>query len=90
MNGVMPERCCVCLLSHSVVSGSLQPHGLQPTGLLCPWDSPGKNTGMGSQSPLQGIFLTQGSNPCLLRLQNCRQVVYRQATWEAQSDASNV
>ena len=29
----------------SVVSDSLQPHGLQPTRLLCPWDSPGKNTG---------------------------------------------
>ena len=29
-------------VSHSVVSDSLQPHGLQPTRLLCPWDSPGK------------------------------------------------
>jgi len=31
--------------------------------LLCPWDSPGKNTGVDSYSPLQRIFLTQGSNP---------------------------
>ena len=31
--------------------------------LLCPWDSPGKNTGMDSHSLLQGIFPTQGSNP---------------------------
>ena len=31
-------------LSRSVVSSSLQPCGLQPTRLLCPWDSPGKNT----------------------------------------------
>ena len=30
---------------------------------LCPWSSPGKNTGVGSLSLLQGIFLTQGSNP---------------------------
>ena len=30
--------------------------------LLCPWDSPGKNTGVGCQAILQGIFLTQGSN----------------------------
>ena len=33
--------------------------------LLCPWDSPGKNTGMGCHFLLQGIFLTQGSNPHL-------------------------
>ena len=31
--------------------------------LLCPWDSPGKNTGVGPL--LQGVFLTQGSNPGL-------------------------
>ena len=37
--------------------------GLQPASLLCPWDSPGKNTGVGSQSCLQRIFPTQGSNP---------------------------
>ena len=42
------------------------PRGLQPTRLLCPWDSPGKNTGVGSHSFLQGIFPTQGSNPGLL------------------------
>ena len=40
------------------------------TRLLCPWDSPGKNTGVGCHGPLQGIFLTQESNPCLLRLQH--------------------
>ena len=32
--------------SRSVVFNSLQPHGLWPTGLLCPWDSPGTNTGV--------------------------------------------
>ena len=48
--------------SHSVVSDSLWPHGLQPTRLLCPWDSPGKNIGVGCHSLLQGIFLTQGLN----------------------------
>ena len=36
---------------------------------LCPWDSPGKNTGMGCHFFLQGIFPTQGSNPCLLHWQ---------------------
>ena len=34
--------------------------------LLCPWDSPGKNTRVGCHFLLQGIFLTQGSNPGLL------------------------
>ena len=38
----------------------------QPARLLCPWDFPGKNTGVGCQFLLQGIFLTQGSNPGLL------------------------
>ena len=32
--------------SRSVVSDSSQPHGLQPTRLLCPWDFPGKSTGV--------------------------------------------
>ena len=33
--------------SCSVVSDPQQPHGLQPTRLLCPWDFPGKSTGVG-------------------------------------------
>jgi len=58
---------CVCvLLSHSVVSNSLQPYGLQPTRLHCPWDFPGKNTGVDCHFLLQGIFPTQESNPRLL------------------------
>ena len=52
------SECC------SVVSDSLQPHGL-----YSPWNSPGQNTGVGSLSLLQGTFPTQGSNPCLL---HCR------------------
>ena len=48
------------------MSGSLQPHGLWPTRLLCPRDSPGKNTGVGCHFLLQRIFLTQGSNSALL------------------------
>ena len=44
--------------SHSVVSDSLQ-----PLGLYSPWNSLGQNTGLGSLSPLQRIFPTQGSNP---------------------------
>ena len=56
------------VLSHSVLFYSLWPYELQPTRFLCPWDSPGKNTGMGCHALLQGIFPTQGSNPCLLCL----------------------
>ena len=44
----------------TVVSEVLRPHGLEPTRLLCPWDFPGKNTGVGCCFLLQGIFLTQG------------------------------
>ena len=63
----------VCVLSHSVMPDSLPPHGLQPSRLLCPWDLPGKNTGMGCHFLLQGIFLTQGLNQSLL---HCRQILY--------------
>ena len=60
------------LLSHSIMSHSLRPHGLSPTRLLCPWDSPGKNTGVGCHALLQGIFPTQGSNPGFLCLPHCQ------------------
>ena len=38
------------------MSPLLQPHGLWLTRLLCPWNSPGKNTGVGFHFLLQGIF----------------------------------
>ena len=50
----------------SVMSNSLRPHGLQPTKLLCPWNSPGKNTGVSCHTFLQWIFPTQVSSPHLL------------------------
>ena len=52
-----------CFSSASVISDSLPPHGLQPSKVLCPWDSPGKNTRVGCHALLQGIFPTQRSNP---------------------------
>ena len=59
----------VCVLScFSYGLTLLQCHVLSPTGLLCPWDSPGKNTGVGCYALLQGIFPTQESNMHLLRL----------------------
>ena len=54
--------------SCSVMSDSLQPHGLSS-----PWNSPGQNTGVWSLSLLQGIFPTQGSN---LGFLHCRQILY--------------
>ena len=44
---------------------TLWPHRLQRPRLRCPWDSPGKNTGVGCHFLLQGIFPTQESNLCL-------------------------
>jgi len=43
--------------NHLVVSNSLRPHGLQLTRLLCPWDFPGKSTGVGCHLPLCHLFL---------------------------------
>ena len=55
------------------MSDSLQPYGLESTRLVRPWNCPGKNTGVGCHFLLQGIFLTQGSNPGLL---HGRQTLY--------------
>ena len=54
--------------SHSVVSDSLR-----PGGLFSPWNYPGQNTGVGSCSLLQGMFLTQELNRGLLY---CRWILY--------------
>jgi len=48
---------CVCVFS---CSDSLWPYGLWPSRLICSWDFPGKNTGVGCRFLLQGIFQTQG------------------------------
>ena len=49
-------------VSHSVMSDFLWPHGLLPARVLCPWNFPGKNTGVGNHSPLQGIVWTRDQN----------------------------
>ena len=58
----------VAVLTRSVISDSLRPHGLQLNRLLSPWNFQGKETGVGFHFLLQGIFPIQGSNPCLLHL----------------------
>ena len=86
------EKCCklvsyeradfqtehVCSIT-SVVSSSFWHYGLQPARLLCPWDSPGKSTGVSCQAFLQRIFLNQGSN---LHLLHWRCILYHWATRE--------
>ena len=61
-------------------STSVMSESLQPTRLLCLWDFPGKNTGVGCHALLQGIFPTKGSNPHLLY---CRQILYHWVPQEA-------
>ena len=54
------EKIYICIdthaavLSRSVMSDSLRPHGLWPARLLCPWDSPGKNTAVGGHASSRG------------------------------------
>ena len=55
---------CACVCMHPIISDSLQHHKLQPASLLCLWNFPGKNNGVGCHFLLQGIFPAQGSNLC--------------------------
>ena len=65
------KRGHVCMIqSCSVMSNCLQPHRLYSP----PWNSPGQNTGVGSLSLFQGIFLMQGLNP---GLPPCRRILYQ-------------
>ena len=52
-----------CMHSCSVMSDSLQPFGLYPTKLLCPWHFSGKNTGMGCHFPPPGDCTNPGIKP---------------------------
>ena len=49
-------------------------HGLYPARFLCPWNFPGKNTGVGSHFLLQEIFPNQELNPDLFQ---CRRILYQ-------------
>ena len=64
---------CVCAYSCLTL---LWPFGLWPARLLCPWDFPGKDTGVGCYFLFQVIFLTQRSNQFLLCLLHCRWILY--------------
>ena len=64
---------------------SFQPHGLKFTRFIYPWNSPGKNTGMGCHFLLQGNFSTQGSNS---DLPNYRPILYHLSyqKWKSRFD----
>ena len=78
-------RVCVCARVVSCAN-SLPSHRLWPTRLLCPWDFPGRNTGVGCHALLQGIFLTQGSQSGLHR----RQILYQKGNHTAKRRRLNV
>ena len=64
---IMSMCCVVC---HARLCPTLcSPHGLQPSRLLGPWGSLGKNARVGCHFLLQGMFPTQGLNLCLLHWQ---------------------
>ena len=64
MNFTKHVCACMYMLSCSVMTDSLQPYRLNPMAHQSK-HSPGKNTGVGIHALLQGIFLAQGSIPCL-------------------------
>ena len=69
----VPSVRSICVCQSLGCVWLLWSHGLQPTRLLCPWNSPGKNSGVGCHFLLQGIFLTQELN---LGLLHCRWILY--------------
>ena len=66
--GETPSGKRMCVHAKSLQSCPTLCYPMEPARLLCPWDSLGKNTGVGCPARLQGIFLTQGSNQHLLYL----------------------
>ena len=67
-NGTTWALISMCVLSHFSRVWLFETLWTVAARLRCPWDSPGKNTGMDCHALFQGIFPTQGSNPCLLCL----------------------
>jgi len=76
--------------SHSVVSDSYQPHGLQPTRLLRPWDFPGKSNGVGCHgllhmtnldSILKSRDITLATEVCLVKAMVFPVLMYGCESW---------
>ena len=62
---IISQRLCACVRLWSCLT-FCDPMDCSLPSFLCPWDFPGKNTGVGCHALRQGIFPTQGSNSCLL------------------------
>ena len=82
--------CCIfnlllLLFRCSVTSDPLWTYGLQPARLLCPWDYPGKNNGVGCHFLFQGIFLTQWAN-CI----SCKSPALQAKSLPLSRQASNI
>ena len=73
---ILSSRECYYMLSHFIMSKIFQTHGLWPARLLCPWEFPGKNAGVGCHFFFQGIVPTQGSNLCLLWFLHWQVILY--------------
>ena len=70
------------------MSHSLQPHGLQLAMLLCPWNFPGKHTGVGCHTLFRGIFSTQDRTRVSFISCTGRWIFTTSATWEAWDEQS--
>ena len=77
---VTPPHSMLC--SQSLQSSSLRCYRLYLSRLLCPWQSPGKDAGVGCHALLQGIFRTQGLNLSPLCLLHCRRFFSHCAAWD--------
>ena len=81
----LPSFAVCCCVVTKLCPTLCKPMDCSPARLLCPWDSPGDNMGVSCHFLLQGIFLTQGSNPHLLL---DRRVLYHWAAGEAHQMAA--
>ena len=74
---------CVCVRAQ-LCPALCDPMDCSPPD-FCPWNFPGKHTGVGCHFLLQGIFLIQGLNP---GLPHCRQILYKWQKWESKTGLS--
>ena len=69
-----PQQQPRCVRAQSLSQVQLLAHEPEPARLFCPWNSPRQEYWGGCHFLFQGIFLTQGSYPCLLHLLNWQKV----------------
>ena len=79
--GIVCLLVCACVLSNLVMSDSLWAHGLWPARLFCPWDSPGKYTGVGCISFSRGSSWPKDQTQVSCIYYLGRQTLYHWATW---------